>query len=370
MHRRLALVLVVVCLWPASGPATAQTVIDFDGLLAAYSAGDHQVVTKTLNSELAFILLRPSMTNAVKQKPLAPGEKPPVWNRQRPALLLEIAIAASLYSKKDVIPALSAGRLMIMGRPTPMDRNPAEDAFETLWHRIAIAVLQRTMMPDAEHVYLDTLERRYRTGPGVAAEQRPLDPRFVLDRAIADEQMAWQAEFAGAGQGSSTRLTTAVKPGDTSRLAKLLTRAITSSDEAAALPEVANEAHVRGAVLRIRMGRFADALDALHRMNLNEADRVQQYWAALLEARALHELKRLPEAERTYREAATIWPEATSPATGLAFVLFDMNRRDDALAAVAAARTTPDGADPWWSYMLADARFLNRWRDALREMLN
>jgi hypothetical protein len=27
-------------------------------------------------------------------------------------------------------------------------------------------------------------------------------------------------------------------------------------------------------------------------------------------------------------------------------------------------------ADPWWSYMLADARFITRWRDALREMLN
>jgi hypothetical protein len=153
-------------------------------------------------------------------------------------------------------------------------------------------------------------------------------------------------------------------------LGKLLASAIASSDEAAALPEVANEALIRGAALRIRTSLPADALDLLHRLRVNELDRVQQYWAGLLEARALHELKRLPEAERAYRETAVIWPEAISPATGLALVLFDMNRRGDAVGAVAMARTMPGGADPWWSYMLADARFINRWRDVLREMLN
>jgi hypothetical protein len=393
--------LLLLCLCAASRPEARQAVINFDDLQAAYFKGDYQVVSTRLNSAMAFAMLQPSVAGAVSVVPLKPGEKVPEWNRRRAAFVLELAIAASLYSKKDVIPALSAGRAIVMARPAPLGSNAAEDAFERHWHRLALVVLQRAIMPDAEHVYLDTLERRYLTGPAGARLKQPLDPRFVLDRAIADEQLAWQTESptpvassggftvttsstgrvagtspvpvspgAGPGAGPSTRLSAVVKPGDKSKLGKLLASAIASSDEAAALPEVANEALIRGAALRIRTSLPADALDLLHRLRVNELDRVQQYWAGLLEARALHELKRLPEAERAYRETAVIWPEAISPATGLALVLFDMNRRGDAMGAVAMARTMPGGADPWWSYMLADARFINRWRDVLREMLN
>jgi tetratricopeptide (TPR) repeat protein len=376
--------VILVCLWAGSSPQARQAVIEFNDLQAAYLKGDHDVVSTRLNSGFAFSMLRPQVVYAVQPAPLKNGEQPPAWNRQRPAFLLEVAIAASLYSKKDVVPALSAGRLLIMDRPAKLGWNAAEDAFERQWHRLAMAVLQRAIMPDAEHVYLDTLERRYLTGPEGARLKQPLDARFVLDRAIADEQLAWQTEFPVApaaaaaraaglavspSAGPSTRLSAIVKPDDKSKLGKLLASAIASSDEAAALPEVANEALIRGAALRIRMSRPADAIDVLHRLRVNDADRVQQYWASLLEARALHELKRLPEAERAYRETVTIWPDTPSPATGLALVLFDMNRRADAIAAVAAARST-SAADPWWSYMLADARFITRWRDALREMLN
>jgi tetratricopeptide (TPR) repeat protein len=381
VRSRLAFALILLCLCPASRPEARQGGIDFADLQAAYVKGDYQIVSTRLNSAMAFALLSPSVAIAVKPVPPKPGEKALAWSRQRPAFLLEVAIAASLYSKIDVVPALSAGRLLVMDRPTKLGWNASDDAFERHWHRLAIAVLQRALMPDAEHVYLDTLERRYLTGPAGTKLTQPLDARFVLDRAIADEQLAWQAEFPGAtagpnvrpiaatSTGPSTRLSAVVKPGDKSTLGKLLATAIASSDEAAALPEVANEALIRGAALRIRTSRPADALEVLHRLRANDADRVQLYWAALLEARALHELKRLPEAERAYRETATIWPETPSPATGLALVLFDMNRRADAIAAVAAARATP-AADPWWSYMLADARFITRWRDALREMLN
>jgi len=401
--------LVLLCLCPSSRPEARQVVINFDDLQAAYFKGDYQIVSTRLNSGLAFAMLQPSVAVAMQAQPPSTGERAPKWTRQRPAFLLELAIAASLYSKKDVIPALSVGRTVVMDRPTPLGSNADEDAFERHWHRLALAALQRAIMPDAEQVYLDTLERRYLTGPAGARLKQSLDPRFVLDRAIADEQLAWRVEFpvsttvassvlvttsstgrvtgpstgsgfspsagsvitstAPAGNGASTRLSAVVKPGDVSKLGKLLTAAIASSDEAAALPDVANEALIRGATLRIRTGRPAEALDVLHRLRANDADRVQQYWAALLEGRALHELKRLPEAERAYRETATIWPGTISPATGLALVLFDMNRRQDAIAAVAAARALPAAADPWWSYMLADARFINRWRDTLREML-
>jgi hypothetical protein len=47
-----------------------------------------------------------------------------------------------------------------------------------------------------------------------------------------------------------------------------------------------------------------------------------------------------------------------------------MNRRDEALKAASALRTQdPTGKDPWWNYIVADSRFVNSWRDQLREML-
>jgi len=373
-HPRLALVLVVVCAAMAVAPAVGRgrqlNTPTFDDLFAAYTKGDRDIVATTLADTSAFLFFEGNLKEGLAHatpltKPATPARP---WSPIRQAFLLELAIVASLHSKTDVLPILSVGRLELIGRETPLGRDAQADAFEKLWHIAAVAVLQRIVMPDAEHVYLDTIERRYLAPHAVAGTEPALDSRFVLDRAIADEQMIWKSQ--SLGRSPTTRLTTLVKPSEKSKLSAALAAAIKDCDAAAKFPEVAAEARIRGAALRIEAGQYADALDSLRQFDEAVSDGIQAYWATLLQARALHELKRLPEAESMYRTAATMWPEAQSPLTGGALVLFEMNRRDEAMAAADTARALPStGADPWWSYMLADARFINRWRDQIRRLL-
>jgi tetratricopeptide (TPR) repeat protein len=383
LRRLLALILIAVCLQAADRPAaqTQTTVIRgsgivpprqgpafFEQLAAAYAAGDRDVLAKTLVDGKGIIEFHYSLSAALKLESDPKTSHP--WGRARSAFLLEVAVFASTHFRQDAVPSISAGRLMMMKRPALLGLDPVEDAFELLWHRTALAVLQRLMAGDAEQIYLDTLERRYLAGPSSLAAKRVFDPRFVLDRVIADEQSAFQVESLASGQAMTTRLTVLVKPTDKSKLATLLRHGVKSSEEAIALPEVAIEASLRRSALLIKLGQFSDALTAIERVKRSDADQVQRYWMTLLDARALHELKRLPEAERAYRDAADAWPDASAPITGLALVLFDMNRRDEALKAAAALRTQdPTGKDPWWNYIVADSRFVNSWRDQLREML-
>lgn len=375
MPRVLALALIVVCLPAASRPAaqTRTTTIQptlikppakpdpamFEGLLAEYAAGNVDVLASTLVDIQRQVGFHYSLSAALAQNDDPKLRHP--WTRTRAAFLLEAAIYSSIHFRQDVVPAVSAGRLMVTQRPAPFGLIPEEDAFELLWHRTALALLQRMIAGDAAQVYLVTLERRYPSG---------LDPRFVLDRVIAEEQAAYRLDYAASGQAMTTRLTPLVKPNEKSKLATLLRQAVKSSEEAMALPSVASEASLRRSALLIKLGQFDAALSAVQRVDRTQADDVQFYWAMLLKARALQELRRLPEAERAYREAADAWPEAASPVTGLALVLFDMNRRDEALAASAALRAqNPTGKDPWWNYIAANSRFVNRWRDELREMI-
>jgi tetratricopeptide (TPR) repeat protein len=383
VRRFLALVLIAVCLQAADRPAaqTQTTVIRgsgvvppkqdpkfFEQLLAAYAAGDLDILAKTLVDSSRVREFHYSLTAALKLEADPKTSHP--WGRARSAFLLETAIFASAHFRQDVVPCLSAGRLMMIKRPAPLGLNSSEDAFELLWHQTALALLQRLMAGDAEQIYLDTLERRYLAGTSSQTAKPAFNPRFVLDRVIADEQSAFQLETLASGQAMTTRLTVLVKPADKSKLATLLRNGVKSSEEAVALPEVAAEASLRRAALLIKLGQFGDALTAIQQVNRNDADDVQRYWLTLLGARALQELKRLPEAERAYRAAAEAWPEASAPITGLALVLFDMNRRDEALTAASALRAQPPtGKDPWWNYIVADSRFVNSWRDQLREML-
>ena len=389
MSRVVALALVVVCAGVAQPefaqvgmppmpppqllgtPRPAQpsaTPALFEQLLADYAGGDRDVLDKTLTTSKAVFDFHQSLMAALQAKDDPKLKKP--WTRARPVFLLEVANYASIRFRQDVVPCVSAGRLMVMGRPALLGADASEDAFEGLWHRVALAILQRRLADDAQEVYLDTLERRYLTGPNAQTTKALFDPHFALDRVIAGEQTAFRLDGLTPGQVASTRLTTLAKPKDGSKLAVALKTALKASDEAIALPDVAIEANLRRATLQIELGQFAEALASTRVPNRAQADNMQRYWLTLLEARALHELKQLPEAERAYRDAAAQWPDAPMPATGIALVLFDMNRREDAVAAAAAVRAmTSNDSDPWWGYLAADARFVAPWLNQLRGML-
>jgi tetratricopeptide (TPR) repeat protein len=273
-----------------------------------------------------------------------------------------------------VVKILSLGR--IPARDTSGGR-PLE-AFERLWHQTALALLQRIKRPDLQQTYLDWLEVRYSIKLKTVPADRPFG-RFVLDRAVALEQACWLAQFPVKRETkdgitttvtvSTPRLAAATSPMELSDLAGSCRTAVTQFDRAAAFADVADEANIRGGVAQFKLGRFDEALAALQRAKADGADAVRDYWGALLTARTLQQLKRLPDAERAYLAAWRLWPDARAPGTGLALVLFELNRRDEAVAASEAVYTVPVASiDPWWAYATADARFIRRWRDTLREM--
>jgi len=364
VRTRLALVI-AIALWCA--PTGAQSWVSFSEIMSAYDAGNYDVIANTLRTPADLRTFMSQLPKVV----LNPSAEDP----HRAVFWLEVAIAAAALSPgSDVMQVLSIGR--IYARDTSGGR-PLE-SFERLWHQAALALLQRIKRPDLQQAYLDSLELRYFVKFKTVPADRPFG-RFTLDRAIATEQSCWLAQFPlrlETRSGVTTtvmvgtpRLTAAASVKDAAGLPTACRTAVTEFDRAAAFADVADEAEIRGAVARFKLGRFEDALIALARTKSDGADVVRDYWGALMEARTLQQLKRLPDAARAYRGAWATWPEARAPGTGLALVLFDLNRRDEAVAVSEAVYALPVASiDPWWAYVTADARFIHRWRDALREM--
>ena len=99
-------------------------------------------------------------------------------------------------------------------------------------------------------------------------------------------------------------------------------------------------------------------------------DRDLAYWASLFRARIADALGRDLDAEAAYRTALEIAPGAQTAGVGLAFKLFRLNRFAEAEdVAVAVRNVSAATEDPWWSYLSADGRFIERWIAQLRKAL-
>src|SRR5262249_49062760 len=99
-------------------------------------------------------------------------------------------------------------------------------------------------------------------------------------------------------------------------------------------------------------------------------DEVVTYWHHLFRARILSGLNRDAEAERDYRAALAAHASAQSANIGLALTLFKLKRLEDARALASEIRQGPkDSVDPWWTYLGADARFVTKWVDEVREKI-
>jgi len=336
----LALALVVGA--PVGGGLRAQVAApkaSFDRLYRDYAAGDRGIVRRSVQTGGDVRALQPPMDAKKLQKWLGP------WDRTKAAFLLEFADAETELSA-HLLTAVSAGRLYVMDRPRPLGQDAAEDAFETAWHKAAIALLQERINPQAQDAYLDVLERRYLSG----ASPRPprLDPRFALDRGIAQEQ---RCALAGSPPASCLR------------------EVVRRYAVAAAAPETAAEANVRAAWALFQLRSYADALQTVDRACPTD-DRDVTYWTHLFRGRILEALDRTADAEREYRAALDIRPFAQSAAVAVAMTLFKLNRPDEAVAAARAARQQPpDFVDPWWIYLRGDARFIPQWRTELRSRI-
>jgi tetratricopeptide (TPR) repeat protein len=390
MSRRFAVTVALVAL--ASGLATpvlrAQGVVKippqtpFDRLYQDYAGGDFDVVSRTLTNARSVAVLQAPADGARLRKWLGK------WDRGKAAFILEFAEAEAQSSPGAAITAISEGRLYLISRPSRLGESADEDAFELAWHKGAMALLEDRMFVSTQELYLDTLQRRYAPASGGGAIK--IDPRFELERAVAQEQKCWNdasylttSAIAGLPSAASAASNPATQADTSSADMRQVgvpagepTAIMTRKDclaegarryiIAALAPETASEAFTRSAWLQYQLGAHADALKTIERARPTE-DVELTYWTNLFRGRILDALGRFADAEGAYRSALATRPGAQSAAVGLALTLFKTDRIADARAAAAEARRqSPDAVDPWWTYLGADARFLPRWRAELR----
>lgn len=212
-----------------------------------------------------------------------------------------------------------------------LDDGPATPA-ERLWYLGALALAERGGAEDP----LDRLALR-------ALRRFPGEARFVLARAVAQDLRTWPEErdvraFA---------------------VAPAIAAALTARyEEAAALPDVREEALLRLGYFELRRGRADAALARFDQVQTAPADVVLRFWLALLKGRALEESGRLPEAIEMFDRALEAVPSASSARAALVAALAAAKRPSEAARVASLALTTPGApVDPWTLYVVPDMRF-------------
>jgi len=357
MHRA-GPVLFLVCAIASLAVRPAAVDQSLDQILAAYSGGDHAVVERAFAKSADFQKYR--FTNQDRlQKWLG------AWSRPKAALLIEIVERASLVATAYIDDLLIVGQPYVMTRPAPPGASVADDTLERRWHRIALAALQRRFLGTEIVKYMDNLQAA-RPYPAAAVVW---DPRVHLGRAVGQEQRcrlmhatARHDRVLGELEGASA--TPAAERGAAIECVQV---ALSYFEAAAAHPEAREEARIRAGFVLFQLGRNPDARQALDAANPGD-DRMLAYWRSLFRGRVADAFEEPVDAERAYREALDVFPDAHSASIGLALSLFRLHRDDEAEAAVKSVRQRSIKVDdPWEFYYPADARFVDKWIAELRE---
>jgi tetratricopeptide (TPR) repeat protein len=183
---------------------------------------------------------------------------------------------------------------------------------------------------------------------GHAAQRFPNEPAVLLAAAVALEQQS---------------LAHAV---DYSRELSLL---VARLRELVPIPEIAAEAHLRLGLTYRRLARLELAL-----LEYQQAERIAttpfvEYLARFLGGQLLEQSGRAAEAALAYRSALGSAPRAQSASFALASLLFQGNRRDEALALVGGALSRPLATDPLKLYKAGDPAHWQRYLTELRQGL-
>ena len=338
--------------------------------LTAYAGGDHDVIKRVFARSLDF--QHAHLLNTDRVERTMGG-----WQRSNAAFLIELAEHSANVAPAYSMSLLTIGRRYLERRPASTSA-PADDTFERLWHQTAVGILQRRFLLSSVEDYIVAVEKSR------AAANRELRGRLQYARAVLQEQRCWLerpvlmrvgtpvAELhrvsGGRAAGPPRRRPGELSPDVSRRLDCLDQAAEQFTAAAAASADAAAEAQIRLAWVQFQLGMFNEALATLDRTDPG-TDPTLRYWATLFRARTAGALKRPTEAERLYRAALHIYPDAQSAGVGLALTLFELDRIDEANEASKSVRAAQERApDPWWTYLAADSRFVDAWIRQLRAL--
>jgi tetratricopeptide (TPR) repeat protein len=342
MKRAAFVALIVFALLASVTPAGSPAQDPIEHAFEAYAAGDHEAISRLISGTYF-------RRATVKERRRALDGLLARWDHERgpvrATFVLELA-GHALPQDLSAVDVLARGRDFIISRPDPPGKNAREDAFETMWHKAAVALLGRLRAPDVlERTALEPLEGRLAAAPGRGAA-RLVDSWVALARAMLEEQRTIAEPSTLRHRASST---------------------LQLFDRAAAHAPNKPEATVRKAWLLVRLQRPAEAITAFDSLGAIE-DPWVLYWHRLFRGRALEELGRADDAATSYTEALTVFPGAQAAAAALTALEVRRGRFEPAFAWHVAGRTSGgDRVDPWLLYGAGDYRFFDQRLAWLRE---
>ena len=254
---------------------------------------------------------------------------------------LLMAFTVELAQAGSIKQAAAAARLIEWACPYVRGHTPAND-FDRAWQLAALSVLEGGINARALQTHVDHAQSVY-----------PGEPRFVLARAIVEEQSTAPAE---AVHGlTSTGSSTSALAAEHARAAE---RAILRFREALSVDTLRDEASVRLGHVQLVMGRHDEALAALSGLENITKDRALIYLTRLFRGLAYEGQGRATEAATAYRYALETSPGAHSATMRLAALWFRTGYRAEADDLLKTLLVDNDPRrDPWWSYYAADFRF-------------
>ena len=332
----------------ASAPLT------FDRIYLAYTTGDYDVLGRRVARPAEFEVIRVDLEAARRR-----------WTRNWQPIeanfLLEIAVVAYRNQWNSRREHLETARRFVVSRPAAIGADPAGDAWELMAHRVVFALLHGAAASDDVDAYVRAIGDRVSAAP-IANRATLVERRLPLFTGIAAEQRS----YPSLTKIVTTPVSVHVDPADHDAR-DAATAAIAHFDVAAAEGSTRDEAIVRRAFARYRLGRPADALAGLDDVAAHGDDATLRYLACLIRGLTLETLGRPDDAERSYEAALTASPRAQSAGVALAALEFRRGKRTDAWTLAESVRAAPPSTvDPFGVYWWGDLRFFETRLTALR----
>lgn len=266
---------------------------------------------------------------------------PEGYEHQRRILVTFALEMAATGARKQ---AGAAARLVEWGCGYVRSHEPLND-FDRAWQLAALAVLEGGI-----------------DGPTLVAHLNHADrfmpePRLLLARGIADEQLIAPSEVIHAVPGTAApvaEVLTAAEP----EYARAAERAIAHFREAEKTDAVRAEAALRLGHVQYLLHRDDLALAAWSGVEQDTPDIAVQYLVRLFRGLADEGLGRNDDAAAAYTSALALSPNAHSATVRLAALNFRTGHADTSGHLLSALLQNDDPRrDPWWAYYAGDWRF-------------
>lgn len=271
----------------------------------------------------------------------SPTPSPDAYEHQRRVLVTFALELAATGSRKQ---AGAAARLVEWGCGYVRSHDPLND-FDRAWQLAALAVLEggidgRTLEAHLSHT------------------QRFLpEPRLLLARGIADEQVIAPSEVIHAVPGTAALVAEALTAAEP-EYGRAADRAIAHFREAEKSDAVQAEAALRLGHVQYLLHRDDLALATWNDVEKETSDIALKYLVRLFRGLAYEDLGRNVDAQNAYASALLLSPNAHSATIRRAALAFRTGHTDVSGRLLSGLLQNDDPRrDPWWSYYAGDWRF-------------